>query len=123
MSDLVLKRDIYYTLDPGRSDFDYYDPETGDLRSQPYDVGGASPAERVARKFEVLADPSRFSELADLAVRDFQIRPGHYLMMGDNSPRSKDSRGWSTSDQLELNPEDGVGPEHAGKLGGSRETC
>lgn len=107
VSDLVLKRDIYYTLDPGRSDFDYYDPETGDLRSQPYDLGGASPAERVAKKFDALANPSRFSELADLAVRDFQVRPGHYLMMGDNSPRSKDSRGWGTSDQLELNPETG----------------
>ena len=31
-------------------------------------------------------------------------------MLGDNSPQSKDSRGWSTRDQLLLYPEDGWDP-------------
>lgn len=110
LSGLVLKRDIYYTLKPGYSDFSYYDPNADPGKSRPLDVGGTDPADNVARKFDVLADPSRFPELADLAVRDFNIRPAHYMMMGDNSPNSKDGRDWSTSDQLAQNPETGWDP-------------
>ncbi len=106
VSRLVLNRDIYYTLDPGRSDYGNLD-----LR-RPDDRAVDTPAERAAAIFDALADPSRFSELANLPPRDFPIRPGHYMMLGDNSPRSKDSRGWSTMDQLRLHPDFGWDPNH-----------
>jgi signal peptidase I len=92
VSNLVLKRDIYYTQVPGSSDY------SGQLS---WPLG--SPGDRVSRvveAFNILADPARFAELGNLKERDFQIRHGHYMMMGDNSPRSKDSRGWEQRDQL-----------------------
>jgi signal peptidase I len=104
VTDLVLKRDIYYTQDPGRSDYIGLD-----LRRET-DRPANTPAERAARVLDALADPSRFPELVNLPVRDFPIRPGHYMMLGDNSPRSKDSRGWSTIDQLREHPESGWDP-------------
>jgi signal peptidase I len=92
VSGLVLKRDIYYTQEPGHSDY------TG-LLSWP--MGGAGdPSARAVETFNILADPTRFAELGNLKERDFPIRPGHYMMMGDNSPRSKDGRGWEQRDQI-----------------------
>jgi signal peptidase I len=85
VSDLVLKRDIYYTQSPGRIDYgvvweDRYPRTPTDL-------------------FDFLSDPSRFPSLANLSEHDpYEIGPDHYFMLGDNSPRSKDSRGWSTDD-------------------------
>jgi signal peptidase I len=84
VSDLVLKRDIYYTQQPGRNDYstvweDHY-PRT--------------PVEL----FDFLADPSRFPNLAKVGTREYPIGVDRYLMMGDNSPRSKDSRGWDSAD-------------------------
>lgn len=93
VSDLVLKRDIYYTLQPGPSDYSSYD-----LR-RPGDREVRTAADRAAAMYDVLADPSRFEELARPRSHDFPIRPGHYMMMGDNSPRSKDSRGWGQNDR------------------------
>ena len=40
-----------------------------------------------------------FPALTSAKSREFAIRPGHYMMMGDNSPRSKDGRAWDTLDQ------------------------
>jgi signal peptidase I len=77
VSDLVLKRDIYYTLDPG--DWDY--------RSL-----GLPPS-------TTLSDPALFPALENLRWADFPIQPGHYMMLGDNSPRSKDGRGWTLKDR------------------------
>jgi signal peptidase I len=94
VSDLVLKRDIYYTLNPGRSDYMGLDLQ------RPGDRMAHTPMERAARVFDALADPSRFADLVELPVETFPIRPGHYMMLGDNSPKSKDSRGWSTLDQI-----------------------
>jgi signal peptidase I len=86
-SDLALKRDIYYTQYPGRIDYgfvweDHYPRNPTEL-------------------FDFLSDPSRFANLAKMNTRetlDYKIGEDRYFMMGDNSPRSKDSRGWGSED-------------------------
>jgi signal peptidase I len=83
-TDLVLKRDIYYTQSPGRIDY-------GIVWEDRYP---RTPVEL----FDFLADPSRFPSLANVRSREYEIGPDRYFMMGDNSPRSKDSRGWGTDD-------------------------
>lgn len=83
-SDLVLKRDIYYTQTPGRND---YGPVWEDLYPR-------TPVEL----FDFLADPSRFADLARTRQEEYELGDDRYLMMGDNSPRSKDSRGWGSAD-------------------------
>jgi signal peptidase I len=86
VSDLVVRRDIYYTLRPNASDLE----EFGMLRSW----------DEYRWLVQAMSDPSRFPELARLdEPRTFKIRPGRYMMMGDNSPRSKDSRAWDRSEQ------------------------
>ena len=92
ISRLRLSRDIYYTLAPSRADY-------GSLWDL---VGREGSEQRAVAVFDLLADPSRFARLADLKPSDdYVIRPGHYMMMGDNSPRSKDGRAWTTLDQGE----------------------
>jgi signal peptidase I len=83
-SDLVLKRDIYYTQTPGRVDY-------GIVWEDRYP---RTPKEL----FDFLSDPSRFANLANVRTHEYEIRPDHYFMLGDNSPCSKDSRGWGTDD-------------------------
>jgi signal peptidase I len=83
-SDLVLKRDIYYTQYPGRFD---YEVVWDDRRPR-------NPTEL----FDFLSEPSRFSGLGRLKFHDYLVRPDRFFMLGDNSPRSKDSRGWGTDD-------------------------
>jgi signal peptidase I len=86
-TDLVLKRDIYYTQYPGRLDYafawdDHY-PRT------PMEL------------FDLLSDPARYSTLVKIKAReslDYPIGEDRYFMLGDNSPRSKDSRGWDSED-------------------------
>jgi hypothetical protein len=82
---LVLKRDIYYTLDPSEPDY--------------ANLGAAARYESSAL-FELLANPVRFAALAHRAPREFRIAPGHYLMLGDNSPWSSDGRAWGQTDQI-----------------------
>jgi signal peptidase I len=83
-SDLVLKRDIYYTQMPGRID---------------YGVVWEDRFPRTGRElFDFLSDPSRFSGIANVRSSEYEIGPDRYFMMGDNSPRSKDSRGWGNDD-------------------------
>jgi signal peptidase I len=85
VSDLVLKRDIYYTLNPGGIDFgnawDAHVPR--------------APGELTA----LLADPARYAELGSLGPKEYPIGEDRFLMLGDNSPRSKDSRGWEAADR------------------------
>jgi hypothetical protein len=76
VSDLVLTRDIHYTLYPGSWDYD----GLGLARST------------------TLSDPREFPLLKDVGHADFTIEPGRTMMLGDNSPRSKDGRGWSDHD-------------------------
>jgi len=83
-SDLVLKRDIYYTQYPGRLDY-------GVVWEDRYP---RTPTEL----FDFLSDPSRFASLANVRSQEYEIGPDRFFMMGDNSPRSKDSRGWGTED-------------------------
>jgi len=86
VSDLVLKRDIYYTQNPGRSDY-----------GGSWDHG-YRPASEL---FALLSDPAHFDELGKLEWKDFPIGADRYMMLGDNSPRSKDSRGWANGDRYD----------------------
>ncbi len=83
-SDLVLKRDIYYTQYPGRLDY----------RDVWEDRFPRSPTEL----FDFLSDPTRFPNLAKVSYHEYEIGKDRFFMLGDNSPRSKDSRGWGTDD-------------------------
>jgi signal peptidase I len=86
VSDLVLKRDIYYTLNPGHPDYDSFWDDNHIPRT-------------AVELFDNLANPSRFSFLANLPPKDYQIGADRFLMLGDNSPMSRDSRGWNTDDR------------------------
>lgn len=88
VSDLVLTRDIYYTLQPGRVDYDSLE------------LDDPLPTDPVA-VFEWLADPSKFAAFGKLGPRDYAIAPGRYMMFGDNSPWSRDGRDWWRSDQMD----------------------
>jgi signal peptidase I len=88
VSGLVLKRDIYYTQDPGKPDYDL-----------PWDRFYFDPANRSVKMFDLLADPAQYATLATRPPRDYAISSGRYMMMGDNSPKSKDGRGWSVEDR------------------------
>jgi signal peptidase I len=84
VSDLVLKRDIYYTQYPGRNDY-------GSVWAEHYP---RTPVEL----FDFLSDPAQFADLAKVGTHDYELGEDRFLMLGDNSPRSKDSRGWDSSD-------------------------
>ena len=84
-SNLVVKRDIYYTQNPGRIDY-------GMLWDDRY-------PRSTAEVFDFLADPTRLANLAKIGSREFEIASDRYFMLGDNSPRSKDSRGWGLYDE------------------------
>jgi signal peptidase I len=83
-SDLVLKRDIYYTQYPGRIDY-------GFVWEDRYP---RTPIEL----FDFLSDSARFPSLAHVGSHDYAVGPDRFFLLGDNSPRSKDSRGWGTAD-------------------------
>ena len=93
VSGLVLKRDIYYTQDP--RDPDYKIPGATDS----FDRDGKDESARVVAMFDFLSDPAKFAVLKDLSSHnEYEIRPDHFMMMGDNSPRSSDSRAWTSLD-------------------------
>jgi len=93
VSDLVLKRDIYYTQDPRDPDHKIGGVHESVDRDEPTEFG------RIVKMFDFLADPAKFAALKDLATHDpYVIRPDHFMMMGDNSPRSSDSRAWESRD-------------------------
>jgi signal peptidase I len=83
VSDLILTRDIYYSLDPHVSESDYQSL-------------GASTE-------DLLSDPAKFPLMDQLGWKDFHIQPKHYMMLGDNSPRSADARAWR-NDDLQWDP-------------------
>ncbi|QEH37653.1 Signal peptidase I [Aquisphaera giovannonii] len=85
VSNLVLKRDIYYTQYPGRHDYGSTVFEDRTPRN-------------AAELLDVLADPARFPGFGKGRSHDYQLGDDRYMMLGDNSPRSKDSRGWDSSD-------------------------
>jgi signal peptidase I len=83
--ELVLKRDVYYTLEPAESDYANLD------EAQQTDAEAL---------LALLSDPARFPTLAHHPARDYPIGPGRYLMLGDNSPWSRDARAWGRTDQI-----------------------
>jgi signal peptidase I len=83
---LVLRRDLYYTLEPAESDYSNLD--------------GSTRIESSAL-LELLSDPARFPGLTRYPARDYSIGPLRYLMLGDNSPWSRDGRAWGSSDQID----------------------
>lgn len=85
VSGLVLKRDIYYTLNPGQ--LDYGNAWDARMPRTPVDL------------FNLLADPAKVAAFGELMKGDYPIGEDRFLMLGDNSPRSKDSRGWGTADR------------------------
>jgi signal peptidase I len=85
VSDLVLKRDIYYTQSPGRIDY--------------VPVFGERYPRNAVELIDFLSDPSQFPRLANAGAHNtYELGEDRFLMLGDNSPRSKDSRGWDSSD-------------------------
>jgi signal peptidase I len=89
VSRLKVSRDIYYTLHP--SGFDYGENLWN------------TPILSSADLFDLLSDPKRFEAFAEVRHEDFPIGPGRYMMMGDNSPLSKDSRAWTNADRKDPN--------------------
>jgi signal peptidase I len=81
VSNLVLKRDTYYTLDPAEADYADVSPEQ--LSASELD--------------DILSNPQRFAMLAHRPAKEYPIRAGRYLMLGDNSPWSRDGRAWGPS--------------------------
>ena len=70
VSDLVVYRDIYYTHGDG------------------YDTAWELTDEEAA-------DPAQWHRLAAIEPREFpRLGPDEFMMLGDNSPKSKDSRAW-----------------------------
>lgn len=93
VSGLVLQRDIYYTQDPRYADYNVAGVQEAVDRNDPSEFG------RAVKLFDFLGDPNRFGELKNLATHEaYVVRPDHYMMMGDNSPRSSDSRAWEGRD-------------------------
>jgi Signal peptidase, peptidase S26 len=88
VSSLVLKRDLYYTLTPSVTDY--------------ADLGGTAQYDSAAL-FDLLADPVQFPRLEHRAAQDYAVKPGNYLMLGDNSPWSRDGRAWGRMDQIDPN--------------------
>jgi signal peptidase I len=83
---LILRRDVYYTLEPAESDYSNLDSS---VRIESSALLG------------LLADPARFPTLTRYPARDYPIAPGCYLMLGDNSPWSRDARAWGSADQID----------------------
>jgi signal peptidase I len=96
---VILRRDLYYTLDPAQPDY----ANLGDAQYDPEAF------------FQLLSDPSRFRSLLPRAPREYTIRPGHYFMLGDNSPWSRDARAWGRADQVEPD-RPGGGWDRSGRL-------
>ncbi len=96
VSGLVLKRDIYYTQEPGSSDYEQARLSGDEREALNWPSDGVD--DRIAKALDLLSDPRRFPLLGKLTSREFAIQPHRYMMMGDNSPQSSDARQWRRSD-------------------------
>ena len=80
LSDLVLYRDIYYTHG-----------ERGEAGSFEYEMYPTSSWN------DLISDPRQWDVFETARVSSFtQMGPDEFMMMGDNSPRSKDGRLWES---------------------------
>jgi signal peptidase I len=77
ISDLVLRRDIYYTRRSQASD--YFRPTVGAVEMDAF-----------------LRDPGRWKRLREIApqAEPWKLGDGEYIALGDNSLQSNDSRHW-----------------------------
>ncbi|WZO96832.1 S26 family signal peptidase [Isosphaeraceae bacterium EP7] len=96
VSGLAVSRDIYYTQVPGEVDYNGL-------------WEGREPR-NASDLIDILSDQTHFAWLGTLEPRDYKIGPDRFMMMGDNSPRSKDGRQWGTRDQLEEDQTNGWDP-------------
>lgn len=87
VSRLRLTRDIYYSITPGG--FDYGE-----------NLWSAAIVDSSAF-FNLISDPLKFVSFNETRHNDYPIADGRYMMMGDNSPLSKDSRAWTTTDRFD----------------------
>lgn len=88
VSDLLIERDIYYRASQIDNDeFDRFAGNSDEEHPWPSDLRRA------------LQDPAKWYEVYDARDREAQFTLGddEYLMLGDNSPRSQDSRVWPNS--------------------------
>ncbi|MBI1313790.1 signal peptidase I [bacterium] len=88
VSDLLIERDIYYRASQIDNDeFDRFSGGGDEEHPWPSDLRRA------------LQDPAKWYEVYDARDREAQFTLGddEYLMLGDNSPRSQDSRVWPNS--------------------------
>jgi signal peptidase I len=84
LSDLVLYRDIYYT---------HGDRSAGS--SYEYDAYPSGSWD------DIFSDPSKWEIMSTARISSFgQLGPDDFMMMGDNSPRSKDGRLWTSGAHL-----------------------
>ncbi len=96
---MFLKRDVYYTLEPAESDYSNLDRTA---RTEPSALLGSS----------LRSGP--FPDAVALSCAEYPIRPGYYMMLGDNSPWSRDGRAWGNADQI--NPDlPGEGWDNSGR--------
>jgi signal peptidase I len=83
---LVLERDVYYTHSPSEPDYQ--------------DLSQLARVDPEAF-FDLLSDPAQFAALSHPTPRDYPLGPDRYLMLGDNSPWSRDARAWGRADQID----------------------
>jgi signal peptidase I len=85
VSDLLIERDIYYVASQAES-----------FHSGGESVAGGSEHPWPSDLRRALNDPAKWYEVYDARDREavFELDSGEYLMLGDNSPQSSDSRLW-----------------------------
>jgi signal peptidase I len=88
---LAVLRDIYYIATKHPDDLPNY--------STDYAITGVDPE-------ELFSQPDKFEHFSTRKKRDFPVEEGQFLVLGDNSPESKDCRLWM------------MGPSSAGVPGG-----
>jgi signal peptidase I len=94
-SSLRLLRDIYYIADRA-------DPRGPDRPTSAYEYETISDLIRLGPEgiSELLADPEKFSRFTLPKSVDFKLEADQFLMLGDNSPRSSDSRLWRPNEHF-----------------------
>jgi signal peptidase I len=95
VSGLKLWRDVYYPLG-APADADLPAPQVPDELRDPVNEEDLRRRDAVVaqHRADFWGDPERWEPLRRLDVQTMFVQPGHYLVLGDNSPASSDSRTW-----------------------------